>query len=153
MKLQQNDMPQIHRTCDFWFRFYQRCRVLLSSVVATCIRTSLSLLPTPLLLRKRDLWATADLELVLDLKSPAIDAFLTTRPPCAQSHTADGTRVKPSSSTAPGHRTLQHTGPLVLKQHFPPQCLEAHMHNELLSLAQAHMPWSSHPEVVGQDEK
>ena len=92
-------------------------------------------------------------EIPLDLKSPAIDASLTTRPPCAQSHTPDGTRVKPSASTAPGHGTLQHTGPLVLKCHVPPQCLEARMHNELLWLAQAHMPWSSHPEVVGQGEK
>lgn len=103
--------------------------------------------------RKMDLWARSDPETPLDLKSLAIDASLTTRPPCAQSHTPDGTRVKPSASTAPGHGTLQHTGPLVLKCHVPPQCLEAPMHNELLCLAQAHMPWSSHPEVVGQGEK
>lgn len=100
--------------------------------------------PSPFL-RKMDLRAASDPEIPLDLKSPAIDASLTTRPPCAQSHTADGTRVKPSASTARGHGTLQHTGPLVLKCHVPPQCLEARMHNELLWLARAHMPWSSPP--------
>lgn len=100
-----------------------------------------------------DLEAASDPEIPLDLKSPAIDTSLTTRPPCAQSHTADGTRVKPSASTAPGPGTLQHTGPLVLKRHVPPQCLEDSMHNELLWLAQAHMPSYFHPEVVGQGEK
>lgn len=123
-----------------------------SSVVASCIRAFLCTLHLSISKENGFVshiwpWDT------LDLKSPAIDAFLTTRPPCAQSHTADGTRVKASSSTASGHEILQDTGPLVLKRHVPPLGLEAHMHNELLWLAQAHMPWTSHPEVIGQGEK
>lgn len=96
-------------------------------------------------------------------KSPAIDVSLNRSTTVRTvTHAADGTRVKPSSSTARGHGTLrQHWPSCFLKAPRPPscsQCLQGgmgwgwgtHMHNELLCLARAHMPWSlSHPGVVG----
>lgn len=95
----------------------------------------------------------SDPELPFDRKSQDNALSLTTHPPCAQSHTPEWTHVKASLSTALGHGTRQHTSPLVLNFHVLPQCLKAGLHNELLRLAHTHMPWSSHPAVVGQGEK
>lgn len=91
----------------------------------TCDRTRSALFYTPSF-EKMDFFCQARLTLRYSSasKSPAIDVSLNRSTTVRTvTHTADGTRVKPSSSTARGHGTLQQHWPsCFLKAPRPPSC-------------------------------
>lgn len=92
----------------------------------TCDRTRSGLFYTPSF-EKMDFFCQAarlTLRYPCASKSPAIDVSLNRSTTVRTvTHTADGTRVKPSSSTARGHGTLQQHWPsCFLKAPRPPSC-------------------------------